>query len=725
MKKIIIKQSLGSFLYLIIVLFLVNGCAKSENTDDPPAPNDKQYDVYIAGYESNGNHLVAKYWKNGIEMALTDGTYDAEAMSICVAGDNIYVAGYESNGKKKVAKYWKNGMETSLTDGSHDACANCILKINNDLHIVGTEGDFNPQTFNRQPVHWKNGVPTVLSVGKVEGVAQAIVTDGDNIYILIRYINDRGAGYWKNDSYYSRVTDPLDAITNCIAVDNGNVYIAGIASYFGPTRVATLWENGHPTKLSDDKNLTDANACAIAIERGDIYVGGYENGKAKYWKNGIPYTLPNGQKINAIFVDNENVFAAGDTRSSGGKVIKFWKNMTETSITDGNHEAGVNAMTVTTGESTGDDTNNPTLDDGIISTVEELKILARNVNDGNSYEGKTLLLANDLDLKGCETNLWTPIGAGVDYPFKGTFDGNNKKISNLFVTVKTSVANTEAFAGLFGYCEGATLKNIIINGGHVSSSFISGGVCALAIGTTIANCTNRANISAATSGGICGIMSNLGIITDCTNSASVSTSNTNDAASGGICGFVTGATVTNSTNSGSVFATAGGDKMAKSGGIFGQANSATIIGCINRGNISATANVTYTGGLGGVSSYSDIFCCVNSGTVEANGNTTNKGEFMGQFSSDHISACSGTSVSKVPLIGRASNGISNCYTVNATNLPTGCLRYSSITWPTAIMPGWGDTAPVGWDTNKHGVWNKPWYSLGTSPSVYPTLKNNR
>jgi hypothetical protein len=42
-------------------------------------------DVYIAGYEFNtGQPKYTVYWKNGVEVKLTDGTEDAYAMSIFI-----------------------------------------------------------------------------------------------------------------------------------------------------------------------------------------------------------------------------------------------------------------------------------------------------------------------------------------------------------------------------------------------------------------------------------------------------------------------------------------------------------------------------------------------------------------------------------------------------------------------------------------------------------------
>lgn len=93
-----------------------------------------------------------------------------------------------------------------------------------------------------------------------------------------------------------------------------------------------------------------------------------------------------------------------------------------------------------------------------VSTVEGLQWFAEQVNNGENYfEGKTIVLANDIDLNNVE---WTPIGSATkDHGFMGNFDGNNKTIKNLKITTLTPDADGYVYAGLFGVTEGVDQKN--------------------------------------------------------------------------------------------------------------------------------------------------------------------------------------------------------------------------------------------------------------------------
>jgi hypothetical protein len=80
------------------------------------------------GMDGTAGKYMAKYWKgDGTEIKLTDGTNTAFATGIAVKGDNVLVCGYENvSGTIAIAKYWKNGVAVNLSDGVHNAVARAM-----------------------------------------------------------------------------------------------------------------------------------------------------------------------------------------------------------------------------------------------------------------------------------------------------------------------------------------------------------------------------------------------------------------------------------------------------------------------------------------------------------------------------------------------------------------------------------------------------------------------
>ena len=119
-----------------------------------------------------------------------------------------------------------------------------------------------------------------------------------------------------------------------------------------------------------------------------------------------------------------------------------------------------------------------------ISTAEQVAGLAELVDDGNTFEGKTIKLDTDMDLKG---KLFEPIGSyRKDTAFKGTFDGQGYTISNLFQNtweLDNGYYYGDLGLGLFGKVEDATIKDLNMDGASLSGeSAIVGIVAATAYG---------------------------------------------------------------------------------------------------------------------------------------------------------------------------------------------------------------------------------------------------
>lgn len=104
-----------------------------------------------------------------------------------------------------------------------------------------------------------------------------------------------------------------------------------------------------------------------------------------------------------------------------------------------------------------------------ISTAGQLAGLAKLVNDGNNFSGKTIVLTADIDLN---NQAWTPIGNengfDAELAFSGTFNGDGYTVSGL------NVPDTY-FPGLFGQIStSAVVQNLIVKGSVTGGDEASG-----------------------------------------------------------------------------------------------------------------------------------------------------------------------------------------------------------------------------------------------------------
>ena len=199
-----------------------------------------------------------------------------------------------------------------------------------------------------------------------------------------------------------------------------------------------------------------------------------------------------------------------------------------------------------------------------INNLDELETFRDNVNKGNTYEGKVVLLINDITLN----DEWTPIGKydsnssnpddTINKSFMGIFDGKFHKISNL------NINSTEKAKGLFALVKGGSVKNIGIESGNISSNSVVGGIVGYAYDNAkITNCYNKATITISDRyiGGIIGYAKNNVSIENCYNSGMV----TGQYCVGGISGALNNSKTLNCYNMGDITGTA--DKSNIVGGI--------------------------------------------------------------------------------------------------------------------------------------------------------------
>lgn len=202
-------------------------------------------DVYIAGavYDPFSIHLPA-YWKNGISV-IGNETALGTMTGISVSGGDVHTCGFTQNQIGPVAKYWRNGTEINLSNSKNITNAVAIAASGNDVHIVGFE--LAPGTSRFIPKYWKNGVENNLDDGGNSALARDIAIDGGDVYIVgIEYVNQVGkAVIWKNGVKSS--LNGRDALS--VATRNGDVY-AITSTAPCPNCAPSYLKNNTPVPLS-------------------------------------------------------------------------------------------------------------------------------------------------------------------------------------------------------------------------------------------------------------------------------------------------------------------------------------------------------------------------------------------------------------------------------------------------------------------------------------------
>jgi hypothetical protein len=331
------KSLNGKSLLAIImgIMFTLTSCKK----DFPPIfkgghSHSGEPTVLVAGYESNGTSYVAKYWVDGQEIKLSDGTQNASANSIVVSNNDVYIAGSDGG-----AVYWKNNSEIRLSGND----ASSIFVSGNDVYVAGTH--------DSNAVYWKNGTEVVLDKTNVYGdfndvVANSIFVSGNDVYAA--GYDGPNAVYWKNGAeiYLTVSTISLAGFVHAhsIYVKGPDVYVVGYDNSAGSAFPQVwYWKNGVRVTINQVDHYGQGNA--VLVSGSDVYIAGMQVSAptyvqtAAYWKNGNVVLLPNSvgtPDAKSIFVSGNNVYLAGyeivDYLHSNAV---YWKDGVETKLTDG------------------------------------------------------------------------------------------------------------------------------------------------------------------------------------------------------------------------------------------------------------------------------------------------------------------------------------------------------------------------------------------------------
>ena len=352
----------------------------------------------------------------------------------------------------------------------------------------------------------------------------------------------------------------------------------------------------------------------------------------------------------------------------------------------------------------------------IITTAEELKWFRDEVNRGKysicakiSDEVDVIDMSTVCHVEDKSQNLeeksWEPIGNTYNNSYEGTFDGNYKTITNLYINAN------QKYMGLFGCTYEGTIKNLTFEYANVTNTGVFTGIL-----VGYANTSTLQNIKISNTcqmkggedntGGIAGKLD--GNAYNCVNYATVQ--GIEDV--GGLFGFFasTGNSITACANYGKVTASS---QIA--GGLVGYFYSGTIQDCANYGDVKGTERVAGMAGFVNKGKIQNVF---SYGCISATNSTQEVGMAFGY---SILGATEGMvayySGAKLNANGQEKTvkafGYSKLSEDNATGFTEAQLRSGEVAW---LLNG-STSAPTEGST-------LAWYQkLSEDGDGYPVLKS--
>jgi hypothetical protein len=294
----------------------------------------------FAGYGvisvSGVNIPTPVYWTKGTCTSLSypSGGKGGVAYDIASSGGVVYVVGYTvlSSGNY-IPALWSNGTRTDLPV-SVAGQKNIALRISiadGTTYIAGCAG-------SAYPSYWKNGSLVSLGTSKVGNVKDVAVGNG-NVY-AVGYTMDSASfpvpTIWTNNGSatilsISNESQGNDNTATSVVVSGSHLYITGTYnSSSTSTAVPCYWLDGTESDLPIPANA-NGYAEGIAINGGNVYIAGYyKDAKGVYypvyWKNGIRVPLSTGSYAGGwcygiTISSSGSMVVSGSVETSSGQYI--------------------------------------------------------------------------------------------------------------------------------------------------------------------------------------------------------------------------------------------------------------------------------------------------------------------------------------------------------------------------------------------------------------------
>lgn len=276
--------------------------------------------------------------------------------------------------------------------------------------------------------------------------------------------------------------DPSKAFANTYYVEEGLVVENGTATagkYYGDGTISASAQAVHQADVASGKLaslLASVNSTwGQDLEQENTYP--VLNGKTVYFSGS---KLCNGHLLSEAYTNDQTKETATPTHSQEYEDGGFCTVCHESRELHGKGTA-----------------NDPYL----ISNVAQLEYLRDQSNLGNGQIIAHAKLVNDIDLAYASASSWIPVSKSN--AFAGTFDGNGHCIKNLYSSFYQG-----GYVGLFGYVNGATIKNLTVEGVIESSCSNQGMIAGQSVGANFYNCVAKGRINTSGSadyvGGITG-----------------------------------------------------------------------------------------------------------------------------------------------------------------------------------------------------------------------------
>ncbi|MBO7476711.1 MAG: leucine-rich repeat protein [Salinivirgaceae bacterium] len=473
---------------------------------------------YIGFYAIGSSYSLRQF----AQKVNTDGITDANAVLVADIVDNENVLDYQGNLNSGTFSTWTPiGSYTNKYTGTFDGNGHTIsgLYMNGGGSYMGLFGYVGGATIRKVGVVDSYFRAYSYYIGGICGCA-ADSTIIENCFNAATILGTAGGnGMYDLCEYVGGICGSFGgtgSIKSCYnrGKISANNYVGGICGYASGD-ISYCVNIGNYSLEYTSYNIQKYSGNIYGFSQHSYYTNSYSSissnsGEMGYWLNRKT------SEGDLAWYQNIGVDPYPVLDSTHGRIYYQFQNYTNTWLTD-----------------------EPEVVDGVyqITNADQLYWFAAVVNGINNSANGVLtadIVVNDsvldangnLNGNGSNFRIWTPIGKDWERKYNGTFNGNNHTVSGLYSDVRNI-----SYAGLFGYVQDGTIKNVGVIKSYFKSNHV-GGISGQ--GGTITNCYNTSTIVARYSdghvGGICGFG---GTQTGCYNLGKVSGSNN----AGGICGI--------------------------------------------------------------------------------------------------------------------------------------------------------------------------------------------